>query len=92
MAALLCRARVLATRSRSGRSRALSTMLNPDRSAGPYQTLPEYVRIYELGPRDGLQNEATLVDSSTKIRCGSSMQANDSIRIQQRDGPSSAAR
>jgi len=68
MAALLCRARVLATRSRSGRSRALSTMLNPDRSAGPYQTLPEYVRIYELGPRDGLQNEATLVDSSTKIR------------------------
>ena len=31
-------------------------------------TLPKRVRVYEVGPRDGLQNEATLVDTATKVR------------------------
>lgn len=29
--------------------------------------LPEYVKIVEVGPRDGLQNEANIIDSATKI-------------------------
>ena len=31
-------------------------------------TLPKRVRVYEVGPRDGLQNEASLVDTATKVR------------------------
>uniref|UniRef100_H3DHM2 hydroxymethylglutaryl-CoA lyase n=1 Tax=Tetraodon nigroviridis TaxID=99883 RepID=H3DHM2_TETNG len=31
------------------------------------QTLPEKVKIVEVGPRDGLQNEKTIVPSETKI-------------------------
>jgi len=30
--------------------------------------VPERVRIYEVGPRDGLQNEATPVPTATKVR------------------------
>ena len=30
--------------------------------------LPHSVRIYEVGPRDGLQNEATPVSTETKLR------------------------
>ncbi len=33
----------------------------------PLPGLPERVRVYEVGPRDGLQAEATLVDTATKI-------------------------
>lgn len=29
--------------------------------------LPERVRIWEVGPRDGLQNEASIIDTGTKI-------------------------
>lgn len=29
--------------------------------------LPEHVRIFEVGPRDGLQNEQTVVDSAVKV-------------------------
>uniref|UniRef100_A0A3P8U9Q8 hydroxymethylglutaryl-CoA lyase n=1 Tax=Cynoglossus semilaevis TaxID=244447 RepID=A0A3P8U9Q8_CYNSE len=32
------------------------------------QTLPERVKIVEVGPRDGLQNEKTLVPTETKIQ------------------------
>jgi len=35
--------------------------------ARPFSSLPPRARIYELGPRDGLQNEAKLVDTDTKI-------------------------
>src|SRR4051812_27240570 len=31
-------------------------------------TLPTQVRIYEVGPRDGLQNEATPISTSDKLR------------------------
>jgi len=30
--------------------------------------MPEHVRIYEVGPRDGLQNEATPIPTATKAR------------------------
>ena len=30
--------------------------------------MPEYLKIYEVGPRDGLQNEATLIASEDKVR------------------------
>uniref|UniRef100_A0A7S3AL43 hydroxymethylglutaryl-CoA lyase n=1 Tax=Haptolina ericina TaxID=156174 RepID=A0A7S3AL43_9EUKA len=36
-------------------------------TGGFYQGLPD-VRIYELGPRDGLQNESVIVDAPTKIQ------------------------
>lgn len=29
--------------------------------------LPEYVKIVEVGPRDGLQNETQIIDSATKV-------------------------
>ena len=32
-----------------------------------YETLPEYVKIVEVGPRDGLQNEKQLVPADVKI-------------------------
>jgi hydroxymethylglutaryl-CoA lyase len=32
-----------------------------------YDTLPDSVRLMEVAPRDGLQNESTLVDTATKI-------------------------
>ncbi len=33
----------------------------------PLAGLPRQVRIYEVGPRDGLQAEATVIDTATKI-------------------------
>ncbi len=30
--------------------------------------MPEYLKIYEVGPRDGLQNEATLITTEDKLR------------------------
>jgi hydroxymethylglutaryl-CoA lyase len=30
--------------------------------------MPDHVRIFEMGPRDGLQNEPALIDSAAKIR------------------------
>ena len=30
-------------------------------------SLPQHVKIFEVGPRDGLQNETTLVDTDTKV-------------------------
>ena len=33
----------------------------------PDQTLPRAVTVYEVGPRDGLQNEATIVPASVKV-------------------------
>ena len=33
----------------------------------PDQTLPRAVTVYEVGPRDGLQNEATVVPASVKV-------------------------
>jgi hydroxymethylglutaryl-CoA lyase len=33
----------------------------------PRMTLPQTVRIYEVGPRDGLQNEAQLVSTEAKL-------------------------
>lgn len=30
--------------------------------------MPEYLKIYEVGPRDGLQNEATLINTEDKLR------------------------
>lgn len=36
-------------------------MVNPDRS------LPEKITIYEVGPRDGLQNESRIIPAETKI-------------------------
>lgn len=30
-------------------------------------SLPQHVRIFEVGPRDGLQNETALVDTETKV-------------------------
>ncbi len=32
------------------------------------RSMPEYLKIYEVGPRDGLQNEATLIASEDKVR------------------------
>ena len=32
----------------------------------PLADLPQHVRVYEVGPRDGLQNEPTVVDTSVK--------------------------
>lgn len=31
------------------------------------ERIPEHIRIMEVGPRDGLQNEATIVDTASKI-------------------------
>ena len=39
----------------------------PDVHVHPRPGLPESVRIYEVGPRDGLQNEAALVPVETKL-------------------------
>jgi hydroxymethylglutaryl-CoA lyase len=33
-----------------------------------YDTLPDAVRLTEVGPRDGLQNEPTIVETRTKLR------------------------
>ncbi|MGA1502401.1 MAG: hydroxymethylglutaryl-CoA lyase, partial [Candidatus Nanopelagicales bacterium] len=33
----------------------------------PDPTLPRRVTIWEVGPRDGLQNESGIVDTATKI-------------------------
>jgi len=43
--------------------------MNPDRTPAPRPTLPESgpVRIYEVSPRDGLQNEAEVVGTSEKL-------------------------
>src|SRR5690242_11965075 len=38
-----------------------------DRADGLWARLPDRVRIYEVGPRDGLQNEATPVPTADKI-------------------------
>ncbi|KAM4625404.1 hydroxymethylglutaryl-CoA lyase, mitochondrial [Polymixia lowei] len=37
-------------------------------NAGNVKSLPERVKIVEVGPRDGLQNEKTLVPAETKIQ------------------------
>lgn len=37
-------------------------------TARQLSSLPKRVRVYEVGARDGLQNEATLVDTATKVR------------------------
>ena len=34
---------------------------------GPDMTLPARVRIVEVGPRDGLQNEAQVIATDTKV-------------------------
>ncbi|HLV60596.1 MAG TPA: hydroxymethylglutaryl-CoA lyase, partial [Fredinandcohnia sp.] len=33
-----------------------------------FERLPEKVSIYEVGPRDGLQNESTVVSTDDKLR------------------------
>lgn len=38
-----------------------------DRLAKGSVSLPERVRVYEVGPRDGLQNEKTVLDAEFKI-------------------------
>ncbi len=35
---------------------------------GPAPTADRHVRIYEVGPRDGLQNEPTPVPTEAKVR------------------------
>mmetsp|Transcript_9504 Transcript_9504/g.22893 ORF Transcript_9504/g.22893 Transcript_9504/m.22893 type:complete len:363 (-) Transcript_9504:63-1151(-) len=51
------------------RRRALSTQLQPPAaSASITSGFPDSVRIYELGPRDGLQSEAVIVGTADKIR------------------------
>ena len=49
--------------------RTYSTKLEaaPERTT-LYASMPDRVHIYELGPRDGLQNEPTIVDTATKIQ------------------------
>jgi hydroxymethylglutaryl-CoA lyase len=43
----------------------VSPMRSP--SIVPMNNLPRRVRIWEVGPRDGLQNEASIIDTGTKI-------------------------
>ncbi len=35
---------------------------------GPLSNLPAEVTIYEVGPRDGLQNEATRIPTDVKVQ------------------------
>ncbi len=43
--------------------------LSPDQREDPlFANLPERVQIYEVGPRDGLQNEKTIVPTRAKVR------------------------
>ncbi|XP_066573352.1 hydroxymethylglutaryl-CoA lyase, mitochondrial isoform X1 [Amia ocellicauda] len=52
------------------RCRQLSSVVSTARAAGvsPVKSLPERVKIVEVGPRDGLQNEKTIVPAEVKIR------------------------
>nr|KAF6462029.1 3-hydroxymethyl-3-methylglutaryl-CoA lyase like 1 [Molossus molossus] len=41
--------------------------LDPAQEASQLSGLPEYVKIVEVGPRDGLQNEKVIVPTDIKI-------------------------
>ncbi|HEY8801046.1 MAG TPA: hypothetical protein VIM20_10650, partial [Candidatus Limnocylindrales bacterium] len=42
--------------------------MTPGAGAAPTATPDNHVRIYEVGPRDGLQNEARSIPLATKLR------------------------
>ena len=42
--------------------------MTADDGEGPTATTGDHVRIYEVGPRDGLQNEARPIPLATKLR------------------------
>src|SRR5512141_761613 len=53
--------------SRSGSRRSIGPPIRPSADPGSV-TAGERVRIYEVGPRDGLQNEARPIPLATKLR------------------------
>lgn len=57
-----------ARRSLAHPARRLSTSLLPAAPIKITDGFPSRVRIYELGPRDGLQSERVIVDTADKIR------------------------
>jgi hydroxymethylglutaryl-CoA lyase len=42
--------------------------VNPKKQAGPAMSLPSQVRLIEVGPRDGLQNEAQPISVADKVQ------------------------
>ena len=53
---------------RPGAGRALSSLEPSSSSSSFHSILPSSVRVYEVGPRDGLQNEKELISTEKKVR------------------------
>ncbi len=62
-----CRARHLATQAGNGDSPLPSREKTAQFMVNPTSIFPNAVKIVEVGPRDGLQNEKRIIDTSVKV-------------------------